>query len=51
MNKVKPYTTILCRDNAYWKARISKNLYMKISDNDPRPDESGILQDLQAEDL
>ncbi|NOQ35025.1 MAG: DUF2974 domain-containing protein [Methylococcaceae bacterium] len=50
MKTIKPYTTTLNGDNAYWMARLAQVVYWKRSEQDFAPDEARILKDLQAED-
>ena len=50
MNAIAQYTTQLNEGNAYWMARIASEVYTKVSDTDPSPDEGGILKSLQADD-
>ena len=45
---VKPYTTTLSKDNAYWMARIAKAVYYKQPDDSP--DEEKIMAELKADD-
>ena len=47
---VSPYTTNLDCGNAYWMARLSKEIYLKKSDDNQIPDEDKILQNLQQDD-
>lgn len=47
---VSPYKTQLDQGNAYWMARISIEVYRKISDQNQLPDENAILDSLQTED-
>ena len=48
--QVKPYKTKLDAGNAYWMARISKEVYAKVSDENSAPDENLILQRLTDDD-
>jgi len=51
MKTVSPYTTNLDSGNAYWMARISKEVYLKKSDGNQMPDEekySKILSNMTA---
>lgn len=48
MATINPYQTSLNRSTAYWMARIAKAVYLKQADD--APDETAILNDLQAED-
>ena len=50
MHKVSPYKTTLDPGNAYWMARLAKEVYQKRSDNDQLPDEEGILENLKKDD-
>ena len=50
MKTIKPYTTALNPDNAYWMARLSQAVYRKRSKTNPAPDEAKILKILQKED-
>jgi predicted lipase len=50
MKKVSPYKTNLDAGNAYWMARISKEVYLKKSEDDQTPDEDAILQNLKRDD-
>lgn len=50
MLKVSPYKTKLCRENAYWMAKLAKEVYEKTSDTDQKPHEQKILSRIQAED-
>ena len=47
---IKPYTTGLCPENAYWMARLSHAVYTKKAGSED-PDEDAILAYLQEEDL
>lgn len=48
--KVSPYRTRLDRGNAYWMARLAREVYRARSPTDPAPDEEGILARLTQED-
>ena len=48
--KIAPYKTTLNQANAYWMAKIAKEVYLKISDKDASPDEDAILNALKKED-
>ncbi|GGA76765.1 hypothetical protein GCM10011369_18350 [Neiella marina] len=50
MPQVSPYISKLNAGNAYWMARLSQLVYLKVSDDDAKPDEAAILQQLQQED-
>lgn len=50
MNIVKPYTTTLNKENAYWMARLAQIVYCRCSEQDFLPDEAKILNDLKSED-
>ena len=50
MKIVSPYKTSLDPSNAYWMARISWQIYSRISDTDNFPDEQNILTNLKDED-
>jgi len=50
MDSVSPYTTTLCRENAYWMARISKAVYLKTSNTDQTPHEEQILSNRRRDD-
>ena len=50
MENISPYTTIMDSGNAYWMARISKEIYLKKSDSNQIPDEDKILQNLKKDD-
>nr|VFJ54927.1 MAG: Lipase (class 3) [Candidatus Kentron sp. DK] len=50
MKTISPYTTSLHPGNAYWMARLSKEIYRKRSEEDPAPDEKRILRSLQEDD-
>jgi len=50
MLKVSPYKTTLDSGNAYWMARLSKEVYIKKSKKNQLPDEKKILANLQKED-
>ena len=46
--KVAPYETKLHEGNAYWMARLSKEVYEKTSEDDESPNEEKILKNLQG---
>ncbi len=48
--KVSPYKTTLDDGNAYWMARLSKEVYLKKSEYNQAPDEEKILNNLKQED-
>ncbi len=50
MPTIAPYTSSLHAGNAYWMARISKEIYRKQSNDNQVPDEEKILANLKAED-
>jgi len=50
MKKISPYKTTLDEGNAYWMARLSKEVYTKKSQRDQLPDEEKILKSLQKDD-
>lgn len=50
MKKVSPYKTKLCEGNAYWMARLSKEVYLTTSDVDQKPNEEEILKNIQHDD-
>ena len=47
---VSPYKTELDENNAYWMARLSKEVYLTKSETDQTPDEDKILANLQKDD-
>ena len=47
---VSGYKTGLDKGNAYWMAKISKEIYLTRSDKDQHPDEQKILANLKEED-
>lgn len=47
---IAEYKTGLDQGNAYWMARLAKEVYSKTSDSDQRPNESGILDSLKSDD-
>lgn len=47
---IAEYSTGIDRGNAYWMARISKEVYLTKSDTDQRPDEAKILENLTRDD-
>ena len=48
--KISPYKTKLDEGNAYWMARLSKEVYLTTSDDDQMPDKTKILKNLQEDD-
>ncbi|RDE19577.1 lipase family protein [Motiliproteus coralliicola] len=48
--RVAPYTTGLHDGNAYWMARLSKEVYLKKSPGNQIPDEEQILKNLKQDD-
>ncbi len=50
MKRVSPYKTDLDSGNAYWMARLSKEVYRKKSESDEMPDEEKILTNIKEED-
>ncbi len=50
MKKIAPYTTGLHAGNAYWMARISKEVYLQQSEGNQMPHETQILDNLKSED-
>ena len=48
--RVSPYKTGLDEGNAYWMARIAKEVYRARSEEDPAPDEAAILESLRQDD-
>ncbi len=50
MKKVSPYKTAMDAGNAYWMAKIAREVYLKQSNDNQVPDEEGILNTLQRED-
>ena len=50
MKKLLPYKTELDENNAYWMARLSKEVYLKKSETDPTPNEDKILASLKEDD-
>lgn len=50
MKKVSPYKTTLDSGNAYWMARLAKEVYLPKSANNQTPDEDAILQNLKQDD-
>ena len=50
MKSVSPYITALDEGNAYWMARISSEVYKKISEENELPDEDKILLSLKKGD-
>ncbi len=47
---IKPYTTSLNDANAYWMAKIAKEVYQCVSNDDPTPNREVILANLQEQD-
>ena len=47
---ISPYKTTLDEGNAYWMARLSKEVYLTTSDDDQMPDETQILRNLKKDD-
>ena len=47
---VAPYTTGLHAGNAYWMARLAKEVYLSDSTPNPKPDEERILANLLEDD-
>ena len=50
MKKLSPYKTDLDAGNAYWMARISKEVYLRKSKDNPIPDKDRILTNLKKDD-
>ena len=50
MKKLSPYKTDLDAGNAYWMARLSKEVYLKKSEDNPIPAEDRILANLNKDD-
>ncbi|MGD9824846.1 hypothetical protein [Desulfobacter sp.] len=50
MKTVSPYKTVLDEGNAYWMARIAKEVYLKKSEGNQMPDEDRILMNLKQDD-
>ena len=50
MKKIQPYKTMLDEGNAYWMARLSKEVYTCVSDKDKKPHDEAILASLKADD-
>lgn len=50
MKKVAPYKTTLDAGNAYWMARIAKEVYLPTSETNPKPHEEQILENLRKDD-
>ncbi len=48
--QVSPYKTELDAGNAYWMARLSKEVYLTKSEDDQAPDEEKILSNLRKDD-
>ncbi len=47
---IKPYTTTLNKENAYWMAKISQAVYIRRTKKDPTPHEDKILKKLSQLD-
>ena len=50
MKPIEPYDTKLNSNNAYWMARLSREVYQKISEENTAPDEDGILASIKKDD-
>jgi triacylglycerol lipase len=50
IKSVAPYTTVLHEGNAYWMARLCKEIYLKTSADNELPDESSILASIKGDD-
>lgn len=50
MKNVSEYKTRLDRGNAYWMARLSKEVYLKTSENNQKPDAAKIIASLKKDD-
>lgn len=50
MKSVSPYTTALDEGNAYWMARLSSEVYKKISEDNEMPDSEKISASLKGDD-
>ena len=50
MKKISPYKTGLDSGNAYWMARLAKEIYLKRSEDNQIPDEEKILTNLKKDD-
>jgi triacylglycerol lipase len=50
MKKTSPYKTTLDSGNAYWMARLSKEVYLSKSDKNQIPDEEKILENIKTDD-
>lgn len=50
MKTVSPYKTTLDQGNAYWMARLSKEVYKKVSDDNQLPNEDKILTSIKNND-
>jgi predicted lipase len=50
MKTVSPNKTDLDAGNAYWMARLSKEVYLKKSETDQKPDEEKILSNIKKDD-
>ena len=50
MRDIQQYKTALDANNAYWMARISKEIYTKISEENNAPGKTKILKSLQDDD-
>ncbi len=49
-NRISPYTTGLHKGNAYWLARLSKEVYLRKSEDNQIPNEEKILTNLKKDD-
>ena len=47
---ISPYKTKLDKGNAYWMARLSKEVYLKTSTRSQKPNEKKILKNLRKDD-
>ena len=50
MKNISPYCTKLDGGNAYWMARLSKEVYIRTSENDLKPNETKILDSILQDD-
>lgn len=50
MKNINPYKTKLDEGNAYWMARLSKEVYKRTSKKDLKPNEEKILASIQKDD-
>ena len=48
--QISPETTTLDKGNAYWMARLSKEVYLTKSEENQLPDEETILANLKKDD-